>query len=103
MCGPMAAGRWRPNASRSRRNPGPKKRPFHKEENMAVYDWNTIEPESVTDLYQRKVAQGHQLSVARLEVGKGSITHAHRHPHEEVIVLLQGRWLFRFADREVVL
>ncbi len=70
---------------------------------MAVYDWNTIEPESVTDLYQRKIAQGHQLSVARLEVGKGSITRAHRHPHEEVIVLLQGRWLFRFTDREVVL
>jgi mannose-6-phosphate isomerase-like protein (cupin superfamily) len=70
---------------------------------MHVYDWNSMRPQVVTELYRRTVAQGEKMSVARLEVAKGSATMAHRHEHEEVIILLQGCWQFHFTTGDVVL
>ena len=37
---------------------------------MHVYDWNSMQPDVVTELYRRTVAQGEKMSVARLEVAK---------------------------------
>jgi mannose-6-phosphate isomerase-like protein (cupin superfamily) len=70
---------------------------------MHVYDWNSMQPEAVTELYRRTVAQGEKMSVARLEVAKGSSTLAHRHENEEVIILLKGRWRFHFLNGDVLL
>ena len=57
---------------------------------MHVYDWNLMQSEAVTELYRRTVAQGEKMSVARLEVTKGSSTRSHCHENEEVIILLKG-------------
>jgi len=70
---------------------------------MHVYDWNLMQPEAVTELYRRTVAQGEKMSVARLEVAKGSSTRAHRHENEEVIILLKGCWHFHFNTGDVML
>jgi mannose-6-phosphate isomerase-like protein (cupin superfamily) len=70
---------------------------------MHVYDWNSMQPEAVTELYRRTVAQGEKMSVARLEVAKGSSTRAHRHENEEVIILLKGCWRFHFVTGDVML
>jgi len=70
---------------------------------MNVNDWNAAEPQHVTEHYRRKVATGEKLSMARLEVRKGSVTKPHQHKHEEMIVVLKGKWRFRFTDDEVTL
>jgi len=70
---------------------------------MHVYDWNSMQPQAVTELYRRVVAQGEKLSIARLEVAKGSFTRPHRHQHEEVIILLQGCWQFHSPTGDVTL
>src|SRR5438477_8054767 len=70
---------------------------------MQVFDWNTSEAQPVTELYRRMVAQGENISLARLEVAKGSRTRAHHHRHEELIILLQGKWQFQFPTGEVTL
>jgi mannose-6-phosphate isomerase-like protein (cupin superfamily) len=62
-----------------------------------------MQPEAITELYRRTVAQGEKMSVARLEVAKGSSTRAHRHENEEVIILLKGCWQFHFTNGEVLL
>ena len=68
---------------------------------MCLYDWNRIEPAEVNPAYLRKVVAGENVTVARVEVNRGSITQAHTHANEEVIVVLKGAWLFRLPDGEV--
>lgn len=70
---------------------------------MRVYDFDQIQPQYLTELYRRQVAQSENMAVARLEADKGSTTRAHRHEHEEVIILLKGSWRFHFPTGEVTL
>jgi mannose-6-phosphate isomerase-like protein (cupin superfamily) len=70
---------------------------------MHVYDWNSMQPQAVTELYRRTVAQGEKISIARLEVAKGSSTRPHRHEQEEVIILLKGCWQFHSPTGDVML
>jgi quercetin dioxygenase-like cupin family protein len=70
---------------------------------MKVFDLNALQPQNVSGLYQRTLAQGQNLSVARLNVRKGAITQPHSHKHEEIIVLLQGSWAFHFPGKDVTL
>jgi quercetin dioxygenase-like cupin family protein len=70
---------------------------------MPLHDFNAMQSQSVAERYQRKVAHGENMSVARLEVGAGAITGPHRHTHEEVIILLQGRWRFQLPTGPIVL
>src|SRR4051812_17855649 len=70
---------------------------------MPVHDFDKIQPQRITDLYRRKIAHGENMSVARVEAGQGSVTAAHRHSHEEVIILLKGSWRFQMPNHAVTL
>ena len=70
---------------------------------MGFYDWDRMNDEEITELYRRKIAIGESITVARVEVKEGSITHSHRHANEEMILVLKGVWRFHLADREVTL
>lgn len=66
-------------------------------------DWDQMDAEQVTELYQRKVARCERLTVARIEVREGAITHPHSHENEEMILVLKGSWRFQLPDGEVTL
>lgn len=70
---------------------------------MKVIDWNKAAPEAITERYKRITAQSENMSVARLEVKKGASTRLHKHKQEEVIIVLQGAWLFHMPGGDVVL
>jgi mannose-6-phosphate isomerase-like protein (cupin superfamily) len=70
---------------------------------MAVYDLNRMQPDYLTREYRRKVANGDNLSLARLEIKQGSVTRPHRHEQEEVILVLKGSWRFNFPTGPVTL
>lgn len=70
---------------------------------MKVFDLNRIQPQAVNELYERTIAQGEKLTVARLVVRKGATTKNHKHHNEEVIVVLQGSWVFHFPEGDVTL
>src|SRR5258708_1872506 len=70
---------------------------------MKFYDWESITAEEISDLYLRKVATGENITVARLEVKEGAITHPHSHENEEVILVLGGAWRFHLPDGPVTL
>lgn len=70
---------------------------------MSVYDFDKIQPQYLTESYCRRIAKAENLTVARIEAGKGSTTRRHSHENEEVIILLQGTWRFRFPSGDVTL
>ena len=70
---------------------------------MKVYDWNKATPEPITELYKRSTVQSKNMSVARLEVKKGASTRLHRHKQEEIIIVLQGAWLYHLPTGDVLL
>ena len=70
---------------------------------MGFYDWDQMNAEEITDLYQRKVAIGENITVARVEVKAGAITHSHQHQNEEMILVLKGSWRFSLPNGEVTL
>jgi quercetin dioxygenase-like cupin family protein len=70
---------------------------------MGFYDWDQMNADEITDLYLRKVAIGENITVARVEVKAGSITHSHRHENEEMILVLKGAWRFSLPNGEVTL
>jgi quercetin dioxygenase-like cupin family protein len=70
---------------------------------MSIYDWDTIEPEEISNFYQRKIAVGDSLTVAQVEVREGAVTLPHKHENEEVIIVLHGRWRFSLPGGDVTL
>lgn len=70
---------------------------------MGFYDWDAMTGEEITDLYLRKVAIGENITVARVEVREGAVTHSHSHENEEMILVLKGAWRFHLPDGEVTL
>ncbi len=70
---------------------------------MDLCDWDEMRAEQITELYQRKVARGESLTVARIEVKEGAITQAHSHENEEMILVLKGSWRFQLPSGEVTL
>ena len=70
---------------------------------MDLCDWDQMKAEEITELYQRKVARGESLTVARIEVKEGAITHPHSHENEEMILVLKGSWRFQLPSGEVTL
>lgn len=70
---------------------------------MGFYDWDQMKAEEITELYLRKVAIGERITVARVEVKEGAITHSHRHENEEMILVLKGAWRFYLPNGEVTL
>ena len=70
---------------------------------MGLYDWDRMKAEEITDLYRRKVAIGESITVARVEVKEGAVTHPHSHENEEMILVLKGSWRFSLPSGDVTL
>jgi len=70
---------------------------------MAFYDWDRMTPESISELYTRKVALGDNIVVARVEVMQWAVTQPHTHDSEEVIIVLKGAWRFHLPTGPVTL
>ena len=70
---------------------------------MKVFDLDKIPPQSINGVYQRTLAHGQNLSVARLSVRKGAVTAPHKHEQEEIILILQGAWKFHLPTGDIIL
>ncbi|HWP45108.1 MAG TPA: cupin domain-containing protein [Blastocatellia bacterium] len=70
---------------------------------MGFYDWDSMKPEEISELYKRKLALGDNIMVARVEVKQFAVTQPHSHESEEVILVLKGAWRFYMPEGEVTL
>ena len=68
---------------------------------MSFYDFENMTPAEITGTYLRKTAAGENLTVAQVEVKEGSVTKAHSHENEEVVLVLKGCWRFNLPSGEV--
>ncbi len=61
---------------------------------MKVKNWNELDTVPMFNLVSRKSFSGSSLTVARVNLGKGSVVPGHSHPNEQVTVVLKGKVLF---------
>lgn len=52
----------------------------------------------VTDLVSRRVLTGDREMIVWWSMKAGAVAAAHRHPHEQIFVMLSGRMEFRLGD-----
>lgn len=70
---------------------------------MSFFDWDRISAEKISDFYERKIALGENISVARVEVLQWAVTQPHTHDCEEIIIVLKGEWRFHLPTGDVTL
>lgn len=56
--------------------------------------WNKLETVPMFDKIARKSFSGRDLTIARVELGENSVVPGHRHPQEQITVVLEGRLVF---------
>jgi len=70
---------------------------------MSFYDFESMRPAEITATYLRKTAAGENITVAQVEVKQGSVTQAHSHQNEEVVLVLEGCWRFDLPSGAVTI
>ena len=70
---------------------------------MYFYDFQSMTPAEISPTYLRKAAVGENITVAQVEVKQGSITQAHSHENEEIVLVLSGSWRFDLPQGAVTI
>jgi quercetin dioxygenase-like cupin family protein len=58
---------------------------------MKIYTWNTVPAEQLTESIKRRMIVGSREMLVRWEFKKGAVAASHRHPHEQIVVMVKGR------------
>lgn len=67
-----------------------------------VISWSEVEAKSVGEGIERRMVWGEQLMACRLRFAPHVVTALHRHPHEQMTFVLQGRVRFTIEGKEQV-
>ncbi len=70
---------------------------------MHSYTWQSISPERLSDDITRQVIAGENEMVVRWEFRKGGFAARHKHPHEQIVMMVSGRLRLAVGDEETVL
>jgi quercetin dioxygenase-like cupin family protein len=62
--------------------------------------WDSVPPTSPAEGIERRIVTGQQLMACRLHFAPHVVTALHRHPHEQVTLVLQGRVRFTIEGRQ---
>ena len=67
-----------------------------------VTDWNTIPVENISEGIERQMVVGENIMICRLRFAPFVVTPAHRHPHEQMTLVIQGKVKFILDTEERV-
>ena len=70
---------------------------------MTHYDWNSMPAEQLNPQVKRRAVHTANLTIARLEIAKGSIVPEHSHVNEQVATVERGALRFNIGGRELTL
>jgi quercetin dioxygenase-like cupin family protein len=70
---------------------------------MQTYRWDTVEVEHLTDNIKRRMIVGSKEMLVRWELNKGAIVARHSHPHEQIVVMVQGKLKLVLANTETTM
>jgi quercetin dioxygenase-like cupin family protein len=68
---------------------------------LQAVTWDHVELERMSDTITRQMLNGDHTTVARIVLSKGAVVPRHRHPSEQLTMILEGALHFTFDDREV--
>lgn len=74
---------------------------------MHIHRWSEVQKEQLNPTLIRQAIHGETMTIARLEMKKGSFVPVHSHPNEQITNLEKGRLKFviggKEAGREVII
>lgn len=70
---------------------------------MQTYKWDTVEVEKLTENIRRRMIVGTKEMLVRWEFNKGAVAARHSHPHEQIVVMVQGRLKLIVGDAETIM
>ena len=70
---------------------------------MQTYKWDTVPVEQLTDNIRRRMIVGTKEMLVKWEFKKGAIAARHRHPHEQIVVMVQGKLRLSVGDGETIM
>ena len=70
---------------------------------MQTYRWDTVPVEQVTNTIRRRMIVGAREMLVRWEFSKGALAARHSHPHEQIVVMVQGRLRLIVGDTETIM
>ena len=70
---------------------------------MQSYKWDTVAVEHLTDNISRRMIVGTKEMLVRWEFDKGAIAARHSHPHEQIVVMVQGKLRLKVGDAETIM
>ena len=70
---------------------------------MELYNWTTIEEETLNPLISRRVIHSERMTVCRIRLKKGAVVPMHSHENEQITMLESGSLRFVFEHDEKVI
>ncbi len=64
--------------------------------------WTDVEAQTPANGIERRIVHGRQLMACRYAFAPHTVTPVHRHPHEQISMILEGRARFTVEGREVI-
>lgn len=61
---------------------------------MNITNWNNLKTVPMFNLISRKSFSGENMTIARVDLGKGSTVPGHSHSNEQMTVVLKGKIIF---------
>ncbi|MBA3352955.1 MAG: cupin domain-containing protein [Blastocatellia bacterium] len=65
-----------------------------------VVDWDSVPVEEISEGIDRQMIVGQKIMVCRLRFDAFVVTPAHRHPHEQMTFVMQGKVKFTLGTEE---
>jgi quercetin dioxygenase-like cupin family protein len=70
---------------------------------MQTYKWETIAVEQLAHNIRRRMIVGTKEMLVRWEFSKGALAAQHNHPHEQIVVMVEGKLRLTVGDTEKIL
>ena len=67
-----------------------------------TWDWATMPGEPLREGLVRQMIHGQRLMICRLTIAAGTVTPAHRHPHEQITIVEKGRVRYLLGSEEKI-
>jgi quercetin dioxygenase-like cupin family protein len=65
-----------------------------------VTNWGSVSTERISEGIDRQMVVGQNIMICRLRFDPFVVTDAHRHPHEQMTLVMQGRVKFTLGTEE---
>ena len=70
---------------------------------MQAYTWERVAVEQLTDSIRRRMIVGSKEMLVRWEFRKGAVAARHSHPHEQIVMMIDGKLRLAVGDAETIM